>query len=240
MNTNSFNGADDENELDEGNSAGIPLGTGNLGADEAFDPLASSGRSRRIGAGALVLAVVIVGAVGGLYSMRTLSNVNAGEQFDTAIEQRIEGFLEKRGDDGRSEKASRLVAVLTEDRASSLVPLANVQRDPFRVFRTEVAPLVVELPSSPVATPEEIDARRRLVVRNLASRFKLSSTIVGSTPIAIIDGETVRLDDVLKIPNDEHEFRVTHIGRGAVELTVEHGDLVNGAEIVALAIRVGT
>jgi hypothetical protein len=70
----------------------MPLGLG-MGEQSGLDPLASAGSGRKLSAGSLIIAIVVVIACGGLWLMRTLSQVSASTGTSAEAESTIEKFL---------------------------------------------------------------------------------------------------------------------------------------------------
>lgn len=216
-----------------GDDVSIPLGTGELG-DVAIDPLGAATSSRKMGGGIFVIVIVVVAAVAGLYSMRLISHLNAAHDVDTKAEQIIDDFITSGQAPQKGPALTEVIDGITSDRMTGHVNSDEVQRDPFTILsrRNDDTPEPPPPPKS--ATPEEIDRALRNAIGESGKRFRLTSTIVGSRPIAIIDGETVQIGDILKIHNAQYQFVVTHIAEGSVELEVTDEKLIHGPEVVAL------
>jgi hypothetical protein len=97
-----------------------------------------------------------------------------------------------------------------------------VQRDPF-VIESEgngdiKKPLVVE-PNDPPPPPKDNGRTlREEEIKAAGRRLELKAILGGTRPLAIIDGETVRVGETITITDPEVVFRVTKIGKSDMEL----------------------
>lgn len=209
------------------------------GESAVFDPLASgSGTQRRFG-GMLVMGAVIIAAAGGLYTMRMMSRMSAAEASTMEIDSAVSAFLEtmerNRGDD-----ADGAVAVLENDYTEIQVHPNDVARDPFELMsvRLDLDPdATVTEPTRNGRKPSEIDADRRRAIQVSSQRLVLKSTMLGRSPLAIIDGNIMKLDDTFSSTDGEYTYRVMAVKESTVELSVEHEELVGDPEIVILVVE---
>ena len=243
MNFNSMSGSEGDPTTET--DGALPIGAGD-GDDTSFDPLASASDTRRSHSGAIVIGIVIVAAVAGLYSMRMLSRLTAAPGIDSSAVSTIDEFFKsgadrRIGDAGGSVFSDNgsVLTVLQDDFTGQQVSPDNVQRDPFVIYHAR--PIEPDDPepvvTAPTSTPEEIDLATRADIQRAGDRLTLKSVVGGSTPLAIIDGEIVRIGDILTVSGSPYEFEITRITPSAVELEVRHADLLGQAEIVNLIVH---
>ncbi|MCB9838799.1 MAG: hypothetical protein H6813_05630 [Phycisphaeraceae bacterium] len=150
-------------------------------------------RKKPIPDSALLLALVVLVAGGGLYLMRQMG-LGAKIQFtNVKIDYPLEGGSQK-GDD------QRLLADLRSGGVEQ-VPLNQVQKNPFELIGE--ARMVNDMPVLPRGeSPEEARLRRaaedrqRLIANRYAS-LDLNSVLLGGVPVARISGQTVRVGDLV-------------------------------------------
>lgn len=219
----------------------MPLGMGDLNnADDAgtggeMNELAgafSGGESkRRLNGGGLVLVAVVLTAVGGLYSMRTLTKASAASDQTSAVEKSINEFIDglmgttdakgatKTAKAGSSEA---VLDVLTETYTKRQVPLSDVQRNPFVIFDD-----VAVAPVAPVVNPVEFDPKvqlrkdRTALFEQAGARLRVRTIMMGSSPLANIDNKIVRMGDTVVAEPENVEFIVVAIAPDFVELQAE-------------------
>lgn len=213
-------------------NATFPLGTSGgdgFDADSSLDPLAGAETVKRSNAGTLLIIAVIVIAAGGLFSMRFLAKVNASTNSDGNVEESIVSFLNAL-DGGNGSKQTKSVLlqndttvlnVLKESYTQHQVPLENLAKDPFDLTDDSV-------PTATATTPDDgshqWDARRRERLQAMESASKsleLTSVLMGSTPLANINGKILRVGDVVDLEKQKIQFRVTAIEADAATLVGE-------------------
>ncbi|HRP62089.1 MAG TPA: hypothetical protein PK400_02215 [Phycisphaerales bacterium] len=218
----------------------MPLGMGDFNnADEAgaggeVHELAGSfgGESkRRLNGGGLVLVAVVLTAIGGLYSMRTLTKASAASDQTSAVEKSINEFIDglmgtadtkgaAKASKGRSTEA--VLDVLTETYTKRQVPLSDVQRNPFVIFDD-----VPVAPVAPVVNPVEFDPKvqlrkdRAALFEQAGARVRVRTIMMGSSPLANIDNKIVRMGDSITVEPENVEFVVVAIAPDFVELKAE-------------------
>ncbi len=242
MNVNDITNMNDSDNSHGDGDVTLPLGVAE-GADTSFDPLASNESRKRSMGGSLVIALVVVGAVAGLYSMRMLSRLTAAAIFDTDAESTIDAFLGSNVADGGGGttfgNGTGVLEVLQDDYIDQQVPIESVRRNPFEIFQS--VPNEDPVDTGPVvpmgSTPEELDVRMRSDIQIASTRLELKSVLGGSKPLAIINGEIVQIGDILSVSGVPFSFEVTRIMPAAVELEVRHADLIGTAELVNLIVR---
>jgi len=198
------------------------------------DPLAGAMSGRKSHTGSIIVVAVILVAIAGVFSMRKLAEVTAAAGFDREIEATIEQFLGSIAPNGQPKDpetnepidAAReeILAVLGTAYTEIQVPLRDVQRDPF---------IISDLESPQVNTtdvnPEDFNAQqerrwlelqdaRRAELRKSANGFTLKAIMGGTTPLAIIDGQTVTRGATITSPANGEEFEVIEITRSSVTL----------------------
>ncbi len=206
-------GSDSDSFIDGASSSDevtMPLGMGDFEASEAiFASGADGGEKSGRSGGLMLIGAVVAMAIGGLVIMNTLSKIASAPKGDIDISH-DKWNLRSRGDDGG-------LAILGLDTGiiDLQVPWADLQRDPF----------ILELLSEgPDTTPDPLDLgaaardRRLAEIDSAAARLRLQSVLGGRQPLAIINGETMRIGDVLTIANTNVTFRVVAIARGSVTI----------------------
>jgi hypothetical protein len=216
----------------------MPLGTGEFAEEPSLDPLASAGSTKRLSGGVLLIAAVVIIAVGGLFSMRKIAQVTAATDASSEIESRIEAFLNDLtgqttstavGHAGELGARGESLAVLRDDYSERQVALHDVQKDPFVIYLDPSTVGPIEPDPQPGASAEELflrrQAERRTLFQQAAAGLNLRSVMGGASPLAIIDDTIVRLGDQITSGPSAVEFRVTAIGAGTVEVTAEAPEL---------------
>ena len=216
-----------------------PLGVGSFGTDAGAGVEESSGGSLKLRSSSLLLAVVIVLAIVGLFSMRTLAKVTAVVSGNQEMEQVIEEFLNSSA--GRSvlqltntgsdavAKSNRVLQVLNESYTEQQVPLEEVQKDPFLLF--DPAPVGPKGDQGPLQ-PNQLElarAERRQQLSTIASRLSLKSVMLGDVPLANINGQIVRQGEIITVMPERQEFEVLSIDADLVRLAAS--DLNLGVRI---------
>lgn len=227
--------ADDERSL--------PIGVGDMvGDDAAFDPLATASESRRFRGGSIVLVVVIVIACGGLWFMRSLSNVSGAAGAISDIEKSIEGFLSNRDTKGNIKAAQSrgeadVLRVINESYSDKFVPLNSVQRNPFILPGENESKIVTPITGDePAEVLARARAQRQREIDSASSRLSVKSIIMSNSPLANISGMIVRVGDEIAPEGSEVSFRVMAITPDTVTLVTD--DLALGMHVeIPLTMR---
>jgi hypothetical protein len=199
-------------------------------ADPTLDPLVAGGPEKKKRTGVMVLIVVVGLAIGSLFSMHTLTKVTAASGRNTEIERTIDRFL-KGGDPeenpgGNSDDLVRghreVVGVLSDDYTKHQV--SELVRDPFDVTSGAVA--VGDLSGS---DGDYARAVHRDDVERAVEQLELKSVIMGSRPLANINGRIVRLNQVIPVEGSRSggivRFRVASIAVDSVTVVAEDPQL---------------
>ncbi len=221
----------------------MPIGVGDMnGEDAAFDPLAGASDSRRFRSGSIVLVIVIVIAGGGLWFMRSLSNVSGAAGAISEIEKSIEGFLSSRDPKGnikaaKSRGEADVLRVINESYSDKFVPLNSVQRNPFILPGENESKIVTPITGD---EPAEVLARARVQrhreIESASSRLSVKSIIMSNSPLANVSGMIVRVGDEIAPEGSEVTFRVMAITADTVTLVTD--DLALGMHVeVPLTMR---
>jgi hypothetical protein len=236
VNGNEFSGSEPvlaDPDGQEQQHATMPLGTGEFADDTALDPLAGAQTRRKIGGGGLLIFAVVLIALAGLFSMRKLTQVTAASPIDRDIEKTIEEFISSVGGaDGEPEKLEGFASFLDDARVLNIlsvsyterqVALQDVQKNPFII--DQLTPQPERLDPGPVG-PDDGDRLRRMRDRQVqieqAGRsLHLKSVVDGAVPLAIIEGQIVRVGDLVTAGPSAIAFRVDAISTSAVRLVAE-------------------
>ncbi len=212
----------------------VPGELGGFNADPGMDILAKEGSAKKRRTGALVLILVVGLALGGLFAMHTLAKVSAAGDGNTDTEETIEKFLRTVSGDASSNpgtsggdlvtKHRSVLDVLHDDYTNQQVALSDVQRNPFVL-------------AQPGMTPDALGnttglARKRAEIENAAGQLRLKSIIMGSNPLANVNGRFVRLDEMIAVQNQGIAFRVAEITSDTITLVAEDTDLKLTVETV--------
>jgi hypothetical protein len=239
VNPNDFNTAEPSapaSESHEPQDVTMPLGTGEFGDPAGVDLLAGATARKSFNTGSVLVIAVVLIAVGGLFSMRMLAQVTAATAIDADIETTIEDFLQTAlgtegsagAQDGAASHKDNVIAVLKETYSEQQVPLHDVQRDPFVIYETASGgttlpaydPTADELARRERQFQQEREARR-LQFEQAGGTLRVKSVLGGGNPLANINGDVVRVGDVLHAGPDQIEFRVTAISTASVDLVAE-------------------
>jgi hypothetical protein len=202
---------------------------------EAVDPLAGGSQPKKKHTGVVVLIVVVGLAIGSLFSMHTLTKVTAASGRDADTERTIDKFLNTVGgsggatatDNGESTDAlvkghREVVGVLQDDFTQHQIK--QLARNPFDVMS---GALVVGDLSG--ADGDYAKAKRRDDIEKTAEKFELKSVIMGSRPLANINGRIVRLNQVIPIDGGRAvgtiKFRIASIRADSVTVVAEDPQL---------------
>ena len=189
----------------------------------------------RVSSSALVLVAVIAIAVGGLFSMRTLTSATAANDTPSEAEQTIEMFLQVISGEapgGESGIGSSLLNepgqeqtvlnILDDSYLARQVSLTNVQRNPFIIFESAAASKDAG-PSAP-SGPDPREVKReetRTLFEQAGNRIVIRSILMGSTPLANVENRIVGIGDAVVVEPEMVTFRVTEIAVDSVTLVAE-------------------
>lgn len=213
-----------------GSEPGALEGLGEEGymPEAASDPLAGGAGQKKKRTGVVVLIVVVGLAIGSLFSMHTLTKVTAASGRDSETERTIEKFLKSIGgggptdDSGESSDAlvkghGEVVSILRDDYNKHQVK--ELTRNPFDIMS---GPVVGDLSGG---DSDYAKAKLRDDIERAADKFKLKSVIMGSRPLANINGRIVRLNQVITVDGPRSvgtiRFRVASISPDSVTVVAE-------------------
>ena len=216
----------------------VPGELGGFNADPGVDVLAKEGSAKKRRTGALVLILVVGLSLGGLFAMHTLAKVSAAGDGNTDTEKTIENFLQTVSGDASSNsgtsggdlvnKHRSVLDVLHDDYTNQQVALADVQRNPFVL----VQPRVTRDTPAKTTSLETKQAERKAEIANAAGQLRLKSIIMGSNPLANVNGRFVRLGEMIATQDEGIEFRVAKISTDTITLVAEDTDLELTVETV--------
>ena len=201
----------DRNPLDPASETEPPTSM-DFSSDDAFSVGPGTGSSRRIDRNGVVLVVILLIAVGGLWSMRTLRNGSAEMSFSQSLPDRlkvepVDGDVMKR--------------LMIPD-ASGLE--LHSHRDPFQTWRpaamSDEGALIEEMVTTTAPDREMLCADWKDEVDRIAGILKLKSVLGGGTERALVNIEGVLLatGDTFDIAKTDIEFSVVSTARRSVML----------------------
>jgi len=224
----------------------LPLGIGDepVDGDLSLDPLGGASAAKRSLAGPLLIGLVVVVAVVGLFSMRTISSAVAssepGEEVAAAIDD-----ITRRGNE-KTKPRPRLdpiVEVIMDEKITEMnsisepftnkqVRLDQVQKNPFELGQ-EIAPPPPP-PTSAGPDPAVIIAERKAEITKAAAKLQVTSIMTGASPMALVNGELRRLSDMIVMdlgkptpdaPQRAVAFEITAIEKTSVTVSAEDVEL---------------
>lgn len=219
-------------------AGGEPGALGDLGQDgygdaPPVDPLMGQDAPKKKHTGVVVLIVVVGLAIGSLFSMHTLTKVTAASGRNSETEQTIETFLKgmsgggPAANPGNSSDAlvkghQEVVDVLKDDYTRHQVK--ELARNPFDLMSS--GSVTGDLSG---ADGDYARAKRRDDIEKAAEKFQLKSVIMGSRPLANINGRIVRLNQVIPVEGSRSvgtiKFRVASISPDSVTVVAEDPQL---------------
>ena len=221
----------------------MPLGVGSS-IDSTIDLSAGGAPTRGIRSGTLLLGLVVIVAVVGLFSMRTLARLTAAATGSTEIEKTVNDFLNKvSGAHGDSAGAARTLfasdqdtalRVLTDDRTDHQVPLTDVQKDPFVLSSgpsSEPAFSQGDTDAERNRKLEALRAERRDLVQKAVDKLRLKSVMLGAEPLANLSGRIVHLNESVPMEAEGIELVVTSIRSGSITLVNVDRELQLNVEV---------
>jgi len=222
-------GADEERSM--------PLGVGNFDEQDVLDPLAGGETKKRVDTGALLIGGVILVAIGGLFSMRTLARIAMPAPTDPMYEQTVMDFLD--APDVTTQDAG-VWTDLKDDFTKGHVPLEGVHRNPFIIWETSQntdEPVNLD----PKIDQEALTARRReersRAINAEAERFRLQMVLLGHRPLANLNDQIVRIGETIQLDENSTVFRIAAIRNDSVKLVAEEPALDLVVEIDVILLR---
>ncbi|MGI9013941.1 MAG: hypothetical protein ACR2GY_06795 [Phycisphaerales bacterium] len=207
----------------------MPLGVGNFGTDATgINDFSES--KKRFSSSTTIVALVIVLAAAGLFSMRSLAIAMASASSDKDIEVAVEEFLQSlSGRKGTNAAANSVVIgsvgdatlTLVDDRIERQVSLEYVQKNPF-ISGLEAKPLVAAQATRAQEDPAILLAKRQLErtadFERAAANFKVLMILGGNRSMANVGGTIVHVGDSLKESRSGETFKVIGIEQGLVTI----------------------
>jgi hypothetical protein len=197
---------------------------------------------QRFGSTTMVIALMVVVAIVGLYSMRNLGSLSAATLLPREVEQLVSSVLSPSSGRGSAQgegdrDAHRVFGLLDTDlRLRLQVPAASIHRSPFDPWKDPeiVERSAVPVPMEPRSGAAEAWGRE---MDRIAGLLQLKSTLGGGGDrgMANINGRLVRLGDVFAVETADAEFRVERITLDEVVLRARNTRLGSSRE---LTIRV--
>lgn len=195
------------NGSDPRESSGVFLPS--LGADEAATDNGDSAESgglmgvgmdlptgqsakARVSTGSLILLLVVIVAGGVLYIMRQFGLGTRLELIDVKIDYPIDDVNRNTG------AHEKVLAELRDSAIAVQVPLNDVKKNPFELNIQKKEEPVARKIANPVDREAYEREQRQRLIQTTFNSLELNSVLAGSTPIARISGENVRVGDKIK------------------------------------------
>ena len=188
-------------------------------SDDSFGYASGSGATRRIDRNGIVLVIILLAAISGLWSMRTLRNGSADIAMDASLPARVSV-------DPIDAEVMRRLAIPNADGIQLVA-----DRDPFQswmpVSITEETMLFEELVADTGPDREELCNEWQLEVDRVAGLLKLKSVLGGGTDRALvnIEGVLLAIGDTFDIAKTDIEFSIEDTDRRSVLLGCYNPDL---------------
>ena len=204
--------SNDESQVDSTNSM-------DFSNEDSFGINSNSGISRRIDRNGVVLGVILIAAVAGLWSMRTLRNGSADMTATRSLPDRISV------DPIDSQVMQRLS--IPDSSGMEL----HADRDPFQNWRpaaiSNESALIEELVDDVVPDREALCADWQEEVDRVAGLLKLKSVLGGGTERALvnIEGVLLALGDTFDIAKTQIEFSIEDTDRRSALLGCYNSEL---------------
>lgn len=209
----------------------IPLGLGG-GADAVSDPFASSSASRRIKSGSMVVVFVVALAAVGLFAMRWMTKVTVASNRADEAERKVGDYLDamKKETAKRDLDSADVVHVLNDDFTDRQIPLSDVQKDPFVLYevaiRTEIEPKREDNSEDQTQRVRDSARQKRMnEIQSALSSLRVKSILLGSNPLANLDGQIVRVGEMIKTKDDAVKLRVLSIDQDSLVVFAEDSEL---------------
>lgn len=201
--------------------------------------------SKLLSQGTLLVVAVAVVAAGTLYAMRVSQGDIGGETVAADVEARIEQALTKLArpdamahDDPLREQnmqtlfqdTQTIVDMFATDPTSEQVPLEYIKKDPFDFTIRKPDPEVDHSANDRLAARRAAEAREQALrkITREAEQLNLQTVMKGRVPVAIIDGEVLRVGQTIG------SFTVTKIEGLSVTLQADTNEFIltlGGVEI---------
>ena len=187
--------------------------------DDSFGFSSGTGSARRMDRNGIVLVVILLAAIAGLWSMRTLRNGSADITVGSSLPDRI----------SVDPIDSKVMHRLAMPDSSGMQLVAD--RDPFQSWRpvsiTEETALFEELVEDTGPGREELCTDWQVEVERVAGLLKLKSVLGGGTDRALvnIEGVLLAIDDTFDIAKTDIEFSIEDTDRRSVLLGCYNADL---------------
>lgn len=202
---------DDMNDSGHGSDE-QPTSSMDFANEGVFDVTTDGGSGRQLDRNALVLVVIIVAAIGGLWSMRTLSPTHADGPESVQLPENV-GVepLDK-------SVMQRLAAPAIIDRGMT------IERDPFALWSpaplTDEAALIEEFVDDGIVDRASMCSEWKMEVERISNLLKLKSVLGGGSSRALvnIEGVLLTIGETFDIAETDLEFTVEGTGRRSVRL----------------------
>ena len=196
-----------------------PLSSMDFSADHELGVSTGSRSGRRLDRNAVVLGIIVLAAIAGLWSMRTLTRTSA----DTGIGDVIPGEINL---DPFDEKIITRLEV-QEPAVSSI----GDGRDPFTMWKpagiTDEAALMNEFVDDGAIDRDMLCGAWREEVERIAGLLKLKSVLGGGTIRALvnIEGVLLTIGETFDIADTQIDFSIEGTGRRSVRLGSYNAEL---------------
>jgi hypothetical protein len=226
-----------DSSLDLGDSdVQMPLGlTGETAEAPEFTGM--SGK-RKLSSGSILLIIVVVVAIAGLFSMRTIGKVTGAATGSTSLEDKINDFLKGIKAPEAGSKEARVVGTgkldiskLGQDYTEHQVALGDVQKNPF-ILPTDGDSTTTTTTIAGGSGPDDVKrAELAALFQSVGNRLRLKSVILGSEPLANVSGRIVRLNETILIEPEKVEFLVAAIENETITLKGINAELKLEVEV---------
>ena len=187
---------------------------GGYGEEGVLDLIASEGLEQKKRSGAFVLVGVVVVAAVGLFSMHTLTKVQAGDGADPTTNKTVDDFLKNiSGTGSDTEKHLQAISVIEGDYTSNQVAADKLGPDPFTVGTVETT----KTPTTVATT-----GNKQQDVERAIKDIKVQALLLGTRPTAFVNGKTLKIGDTFEVR--KIEFKLTAIANDSVTVLAEYPD----------------
>jgi hypothetical protein len=201
--------------------------------------LPTATRRRRPGVGAVVFAVVAVGAAASLLSMRAIGRAGAAENASSEAGKLVETFLKERSQAKAGKDDAKLDLLDTDGVTALQIAKEDLRKDPF-VLAGEIGLMAggsEAAPTGGVPTVASEPAPDRTEALKLAWEYSVDegaagilvqSCLLSSNPansMAHVNGQVLRMGDAIAVPNTTVIYEITEIGADGIVLRAENADL---------------
>ena len=161
------------------------------GGAAGAEPMPVPRKSGRLTSGMILVAALVALSGGVLYGMRVYGR-NLGmklDKFDAAI-------TETKKDPKTDAETARIMAELERHGTPVQVPADQIRRDPFVLVGLASAAPDVRTPVVEAAKPDPMAALEQ-EIRGRFDQLELTSVMMGSNPVARINGRIFRVNDTI-------------------------------------------